>query len=266
MCKWEFQEFWAQNFFKSLSQNRTPLKVPGSSQSLCGASSFRSPSKVWQMLSLLWLMLHVFGSPTSAPHNALVASLPFGHPFLSNSASYVQKWLGQTDWDLSRSHFVTMDSEKISWNFTRLHYLQNTTVSFLFIDPSDITFVITIIIWVLLDNLFFLHYNPSISKAISFSINLGNVSSTTPFARSWRIFSTLLTCSGSSSASSIKCICPTTLSKGRAGPGRGLFCWPWPWPSGSGHLQLGPGPRLAWPRARRVGPGPGQGRPWPFDI
>ena len=161
------------------------------------------------MLSLLWLMLHVFGSRTLAPHNTLVASLPFGHPFLSNSASYVQKRLGQTDWDLSRSHFVTMDSEKISWNFVQLHYLQNTTVSFLFIDPSDITFVITIIIWVLLDNLFFLHYNPSISKAISFSINLGNVSSTTPFARSWRIFSTLLTCSGSSSASSIKCICPT---------------------------------------------------------
>ena len=46
MRKQEFQEFWAQKFSKSLSQNGSFLKVPSCSQSLCGANPFRSPSKV----------------------------------------------------------------------------------------------------------------------------------------------------------------------------------------------------------------------------
>jgi hypothetical protein len=44
MRKWELREKWRQIFSKSLSQNGTPLKVPGYSQSLCGVNPFQSPT------------------------------------------------------------------------------------------------------------------------------------------------------------------------------------------------------------------------------
>jgi hypothetical protein len=44
MQKRELQGKRMQIFSKSLSQNGTPLKVPGYSQSLCGVHPFQSPT------------------------------------------------------------------------------------------------------------------------------------------------------------------------------------------------------------------------------
>jgi hypothetical protein len=44
MHKRELPEKRTQNFSKSLSQNGTPLKVPGYSQLLCGVHPFQSPT------------------------------------------------------------------------------------------------------------------------------------------------------------------------------------------------------------------------------
>ena len=62
-----------QIFSKSLSQNGTPLKSPGYSQSLCGVPSFRSPTG-----DVVLVVLDVAPIWISALHNKLVASLPSG--------------------------------------------------------------------------------------------------------------------------------------------------------------------------------------------